>query len=104
MFLSQVSIKYLSLHGYDVSFCLLHIVLCPAQRVDLVHYPCTTAPDTGSVTDTAQCADNAHLQAGSSLTVTCSPTGSWTGQTPVCECDTGYVANNGNGGQICQSK
>ena len=64
----------------------------------LVLYPATLAPDTA----TAQCADNAHLQAGSSLTVTCSSTGSWTGQTPVCVCDTGYVANNGNGGQICQ--
>ena len=76
-------------------------VLCPAQRVGLVLYPTTVAP-ASSVT--AQCADNAHLQAGSSLTVTCSSTGSWTGQTPVCECDTGYVANNGNGGQLCQSK
>ena len=79
-------------------------VVCPAQREGLVLYSATLAPATGSVTATAQCADNAHLQAGSSLTVTCSSTGSWTGQTPVCECDTGYEANNGNGGQLCQSK
>ena len=64
----------------------------------LVDYPATLAPDTA----TAQCADNAHLQAGSSLTVTCSSTGSWTGQTPVCECDTGYVAATVSGEEICQ--
>ena len=77
-------------------------VLCPAQRVGLVLYSATLAPATGSVTATAQCADNAHLQAGSSLTVTCSSTGSWSGQTPVCECDTGYEAATVSGVQICQ--
>ena len=67
----------------------------------LVLYPTTDAP-ASSVT--AQCADNAHLQAGSSLTVTCSSTGSWTGQTPVCECDSGYEAATVSGVQLCQCK
>ena len=66
----------------------------------LVLYPTTLAPDTA----TAQCADNADLQAGSSLTVTCSSTGSWTGQTPVCECDTGYEAATVSGVQLCQGE
>ena len=76
-------------------------VLCPAQRVGLVLYPTTLAPDTGRMPVTTQCADNSHLQAGSNPIVRCTSTGSWAGQTPVCECDTGYEAA---GEQICQSE
>ena len=91
-------------HCMVATYAYVLIVLCPAQSVDLVHYPRTTAPATGSVTECAQCAENAHTQAGSSLTVTCSSTGSWTGQTPVCECDTGYEAATVSGVQICQGQ
>ena len=71
---------------------------CPARSVGLVRYPTTLAPASGSVTVTTQCADNAH---GFSLSVRCTSTGSWTGTTPQCECDTGYRVN---GGQLCEGK
>ena len=58
----------------------------------LVRYPTTLAPASGSVTVTTQCADNAHVKNGFSLIVTCTSTGSWSGTTPQCECDTGYRA------------
>ena len=63
---------------------------CPAQRVELAHYPATIAPPSGFEIVRAKCVDNSHLQAGSSLDVSCSHTGSWTGGAPLCECDTGY--------------
>ena len=62
-----------------------------AASVGLVRYPTTIAPYVGSVTVTTQCADNAH-RTGSDMTVSCTSSGSWSGQTPECECDTGYHA------------
>ncbi|CAI8042608.1 Ephrin type-A receptor 5 [Geodia barretti] len=53
--------------------------VCPAQSVGLVRYPATLASTSGPVTVTTQCADNAHVRTGSSLSVRCSSTGSWTG-------------------------
>ena len=50
---------------------------CEVQSVGLVHYPKTLAPDSGSTIVTAQCADNAR-RVSSSLSVTCSSTGSCT--------------------------
>ena len=68
----------------------------------LVHYPATLAPNSGSTTVTAQCADNAR-RVSSSLSVTCSSTGSWSGS-PRCQCNDGYeaVTVNVNEKQICQ--
>ena len=72
-----------------------------ARSVGLVRYPTTLAPASGSVTVTTQCADNAHVRSGSSLSVRCTSSGSWSG-TPVCECDAGYRAVSVSGRQICQ--
>ena len=75
---------------------------CSAQSVGLVRYPTTLAPASGSVTVTTQCADNAHVRSGSSLSVRCTSSGSWSG-TPVCECDTGYLpVTVSTGRQVCQ--
>ena len=71
--------------------------------IGLVHYPTTTAPASGSVTVTTQCADNAH-RTSSSLSVSCTSSGSWSGTTPQCQCDTGYSAVTVGGRQICQAE
>ena len=73
---------------------------CEAQSVGLVRYPATLAPDSGSTTVTAECADNAR-RVSSSLSVTCSSTGSWSGS-PRCQCNSGYEAVTVNEKQICQ--
>ena len=78
--------------------------VCQAKSVGLVRYNTTLAPASGSVTVTTQCADNAHVKNGFSLIVTCTSTGSWSGTTPQCECDTGYRAVTVSGRQICQCK
>ncbi|CAI8015985.1 hypothetical protein GBAR_LOCUS9864, partial [Geodia barretti] len=77
---------------------------CQARNAGLVHYPTTLAPASGSLTVTTQCADNAHVRTGFSLNVMCSSSGSWTGTTPQCECDTGYRAVTVSGRQICQTE
>ncbi|CAI8024190.1 hypothetical protein GBAR_LOCUS14067, partial [Geodia barretti] len=76
---------------------------CLAKREGLVHYPTTLAPHFGVITVSTECADNAALATGSSLSVRCSSSGSWTGTTPQCECDTGYHAVTVSGRQICQN-
>ena len=67
----------------------------------LVRYPATPAPVTGTENVITQCTENAH-STSPSLTVTCTSSGAWTVQTPVCECDAGYVSTNVNGIEICQ--
>ncbi|CAI8007483.1 hypothetical protein GBAR_LOCUS5223, partial [Geodia barretti] len=79
------------------------LTTCPARSVGLVRYPTTLAPASGSAAVTTQCADNAHVRTGSSLSVRCSSSGSWSGTTPQCECDTGYRAVTVSGRQICQT-
>ena len=74
---------------------------CEAQSVGLVRYPATLAPNSGSTTVFAQCADNARRVGSSSLSVTCSSTGSWSGS-PQCQCNDGYAAVTVNNRQICQ--
>ena len=76
---------------------------CHAKTVGLVRYPTTLAPASGSVTVTTQCADNAH-RTSSSLSVSCTSSGNWSGTTPQCQCDTGYSAVAVNGRQICQTQ
>ena len=78
--------------------------LCEARSVGLVRYPTTLAPVSGSVTVTAKCADNAHIVAGSSLSITCVSFGSWFGAVPECECDSGYQQVTVNGEQICRGQ
>ena len=49
-----------------------------------------------------QCADNAH-RTSSSLNVSCTANGNWSGQIPVCECDDGYhMTTADNERQLCQ--
>ena len=79
-------------------------MVCSAQSVGLVRYPATLASTSRPLTVTTQCADNAHVRTGSSLRVSCTSTGSWTGTTPQCECDTGYHAVTVSGRQICQTE
>ena len=50
-----------------------------------------------------QCADNAH-RISSSMSVSCTSSGSWCGKTPQCECDIGYHAVTVDGMQICQTQ
>ena len=70
--------------------------------MSLVRYPTTLAPTSGSVTVTAQCADNAHIGRGSSLNVVCAFTGNWAGLVPQCQCDEGYQVAIRDGRERCQ--
>ena len=109
--------RYVQVCVWGVSPSTLHIhytiflglsavekIVCAAQSVSLARYPTTMAPLSGSVTVYAECADNSH-RASSSLSIMCTSTGSWSGNTPQCECDTGYYAvddSNHAGKQICK--
>ena len=76
--------------------------MCQAKTQGLVHYPTTIAPASGSVTVTAQCADNAH-KTSSSLSVRCTSSGSWSSSAhPQCQCDTGYQINTVDGRAVCR--
>ena len=70
--------------------------------IGLVHYPTTTAPVNGSVSVTTQCANNAH-RTSSSLNVSCTSSGNWSGTTPQCQCDTGYHVATVDVRQVCQT-
>ena len=76
-------------------------IICEAKSEGLVRYPTTLPPVSGSVTVTTQCADNAH-KTSSSLTALCTSSGSWSGATPQCQCDTGYREVTVSGRLICQ--
>ena len=77
--------------------------VCKAKNEGLVYFPTVSAPVSGSVTVTTQCADNAHVSPGSSLNVTCTSNGNWSGVTPVCECaDRNFVTTGDDGRKICQ--
>ena len=85
----EVSPSTLHIHYTIILFLGLSAVekiVCAAQSVNLARYPTTLAPLSGSVTVYAECADNSH-RASSSLSIMCTSTGSWSGDTPQCECD-----------------
>ena len=56
------------------------------------------------MTVTVKCVDNAHIINSTRLNVTCTPNGSWSGQTPQCECDEGYLNVNVTGTQTCEGE
>ena len=85
-------------------FCCTDCGVCGARSVGLVRYPATLAPVSRSVTVTTQCADNSHIRTGSSLNVTCTSNGSWSGTTPQCECDEGHSEVNINGTLACKGE
>ena len=78
--------------------------MCEGRSEDLVRYPTTLAPASGSVTVTVQCADNAHTTNYTRPNVTCTSNGSWSGQIPQCKCDDGYREVTLNGTRICQGQ
>ena len=78
--------------------------MCEAKSEGLVHYPTTLAPVSGSVTVTAQCADNAHTINFTGLNVTCNSNGSWSVQVSQCVCDKGYHETTLNGTHSCQGE
>ena len=67
----------------------------------LVLYPATLAPATGSVTATAQCADNAYNT--TSLLVSCDSSGNWS-TVPKCKCDDKDEPIIDNGRQTCRTE
>ena len=75
---------------------------CPSRIVGLVYYPSTLAPDFGTKDELARCADNARLVGSISLSVRCTSSGTWPGQTPECQCDDGYREYTEENRQICQ--
>ena len=89
------------MHLHLVNLHIIEHAVCEGKTVGLVHYSTTIAPASGSVTVTTQCADNAH-RTSSSLNVSCTSSGSWSGTTPQCQCDTGYRAVTVGGRQICR--
>ena len=78
--------------------------MCKAKSEGLVHYPTTLAPVSGSVTVTAQCADNANTTNTTTLQVTCNQNGSWFGEIPICFCNEGYQEVTISGIYLCQSE
>ena len=90
--------------GLLLLFYYVECAVCVAQTVGLVHYPPTSAPFNGSVTVTVECSENAHIINSTSLNVTCTSNGSWSGETPQCQCHEGYYTVNVSGTQRCQGK
>ena len=78
--------------------------MCEAKSEGLVRYPTTLAPVSGSVTVTAQCADNAHTTNSTSMSVICSSSGNWSGPTPLCHCNEGYHETTQDKTQICKGQ
>ena len=66
----------------------------------LVDYPSTTAPETGTLTVTTQCVENA-VESSPSLSVTCDSSGNWGNETPRCQCREGHTRVNQSGIEIC---
>ena len=82
------------------TFWCTDVILCEAKTEGLVHYPTTLAPVSGSVTVTAQCADNAHSTIGTNII--CMSDGSWSG-TVHCQCDDEYIlVEVSHSKQLCQ--
>ena len=86
-----------------LDFFYIEHTVCEAKREGLVRYPTTVAPISGSVNITTQCVDNSH-KASFSLNVSCTSSGSWSGTTPQCQCDTGYHEVTVGGRHICQTQ
>ena len=84
---------------FDLSSIAMAPTTCEAKSEGLVRYPTTLAPVSGSATVTTQCADNAHITSGSSLSVRCASGGRWPGPVPQCEC---YTIEIVGGKKICQ--
>ena len=80
----------------------IECTVCRAKSEGLVHYPTTLAPVSGSVTVAVQCTDSAHIINSTSLNVTCTSNGSWSGGTPVCACDERYHEVSLNGIHTCE--
>ena len=78
--------------------------MCRAKSAGLVHYPTTLAPVSGSVTVAVQCADNAYIINSTSLNVSCTSNGSWSGVTPQCQCNEGFYEITFNGTHTCQGQ
>ena len=78
---------------------------CLSKTVDLVHYPNTLAPSSVSISKTVavQCADNAHVRTGSSLSVRCNYNGNWFTDVPHCDCDDGYRPISEDNKMLCES-
>ena len=53
---------------------------------------------------TTQCAENAHIFNSTSLKVTCTSSGSWSDETPQCQCNEGYQSINISGTLICEGE
>ena len=81
-------------------FSCVGCLFCPEQRVGLVDYPSTTAPETGTLTVTTKCVENA-VESSPSLSVTCDSSGNWGNETPRCQCREGHTKENQNGIEIC---
>ena len=83
-----------------VCVCVVGCALCEEQKVGLVMYPATAAPqEAGSVTTvTTRCVENA-VQSSDSLDVTCSSGGVWgsASEQPQCRCIDNYIHNNNTG-------
>ena len=86
-------------------FTALPSSVCEATSEGLVRYPTTLAPVSGSVTVSAQCADNAH-RTSSSLSVQCSYDGIWSYPPPECECNIGFssVYDSESEKDVCMGK
>ena len=70
--------------------------VCPRQTSDLIHYPETIAPNSGTISVSASCVVNAVTESGGNPLVVCSAGGLWS--TPSgkgCQCSPGYFSQFG---------
>ena len=50
----------------------------------------------------AWCADNAHADSSTSLSVRCTSSGTWSGPIPQCDCDNGYRKEEDIDRELCK--
>ena len=78
------------------------IPTCKGKTEDLVLYPTTPAPESGSETVTTVCADNANA-VSSTMNVSCHSDGRWTANPhPQCRCNDGYRKVTKSNKVFCQ--
>ena len=77
-----------------VTRVIVFYTVCPAQAVDMISYPLTIVPVTGTTTLSTTCVDNAE-PVGAQPKVACSPDGSWDALVSQCRCQPGAVSVSG---------
>ena len=69
---------------------------CLQQTSDLIHYPETIAPNSGTISVSALCVENAVTESGGNPLVVCSTGGLWSAPSGKgCQCSPGFFSQFG---------